>query len=311
MSLWLLLAIVGQFLNAIVALVDKYIVTSGKVALRPLTYTFWISVLSAGSVVIFCFSWVPVPVPGLTIPSFQNVMLPDLIMFSLAMLTGYTFFTALLSFFQALKEADASDAVPVIGGLTAFFTLIFSHFFLNSKLPTDFFLGFGLLSIGTILVSRFRFSWRVMLSVTHASLMYGIHYIAFKALINISNFDSAFLWSRLAIVAVALSMLLIPEYWEKIVTRTKEAKRRDGLFVLGNKLLAGLASIILLKAIEFGDVALVQALGGLQYLFLLIISVVFGSVLAHDFGENLTIRDILHKLISIPLIALGFFFLFI
>lgn len=311
MSLWLLLAIVGQFLNAVVALVDKYIVTSGTVALRPFTYTFWISVLSAGSVIVFCFSWIPIPIDGLTIPSFQNVLMPDLIMFSLAMLTGYTFFTALLSFFQALKEADASDAVPVIGGLTAFFTLIFSHFFLDSKLPTEFFLGFGLLSVGTILVSRFRFSWRVMLSVTHASLMYGIHYIAFKALINISNFDSAFLWSRLAIVVVALSMLLIPEYWEKIATRTKEANKRDGFFVLGNKLLAGLASIILLKAIEFGDVALVQALGGLQYLFLLVISIVFGSTLAHDFGENLTVRDMVHKLVSIPLIALGFFFLFI
>jgi len=306
-----MLAIVGQFLNAAVALFDKYIITSKTVVLRPFTYTFWVSFLSAGSIVIFCFSRINVPINGLSIPSFQNVQAPSLVVFALAILTGYTFFNALLSFFRALRDADASDVVPVIGGLTAFFTLIFSHLFLKTQLSSQFFLGFILLSVGTILVSRFRFTWNVMLSTMHSGLMYGLHYIAFKALINISNFDTAFLWSRLAIAFVALSMLLIPEYWEKVARKAKEAKRRDGVLVLGNKLLAGLASIVLLKAIEFGDVAVVQALGGLQYLFLLIVSVIFGSKLVKDFGENLNINDILHKAISIPLIALGFFFLFI
>jgi uncharacterized membrane protein len=115
----------------------------------------------------------------------------------------------------------------------------------------------------------------------------------------------------MAIVFVALSMLLVPEYYEKIVTRTRQSRARDGAFLIGNKLLAGLASIILLKAIEHGDVALVQALGGLQYLFLLLISAVLGRMIAKDFGENVTLRDVIHKVISIPLIAGGFFLLFL
>lgn len=310
MSLWLVLAVVGQFINAVVALVDKYIVTSKTIVFRPFVYAFWVSILSAGSIGIFCFSWVSVPIDGVAIPSFDNVRYPDLITFAFTILAGYAFFTALLSFFVALKESDASDVVPVTGGLTAFFTLVFSYIFLEKPLPQEFFLGFTFLMVGTILVSRFRFSWRVMLSTAHAGLMFGLHYVVFKAFIDMTSFDHAFFWSRFGIVVVALTMLLIPDYWQKITSRTLRARSRDGAIVLGNKLLAGLASLLILKAIEFGDVALVQALGGLQYLFLLVISLVFGSKLAHDFGENLTTRDMVHKIVSIPLIAFGFFLLF-
>jgi uncharacterized membrane protein len=311
MSLWIILVVVGQFLNALVSLVDKYVVTSATVVLRPLAYTFWISVLSAGSVIIYCFSWIPVPIEGLDIPSFARIHAPSLLVAALSITAGYAFFTSLLSLFTALKDNDASDVVPVVGGLTALFTLLLSYAFLGTKLSQNFFYGFTLLTLGTLLVSRFRFTFRTMLSTVHAGLMFGVHYVALKGLFNATNFDTAFFWSRMAIVFVALSMLLVPDYYEKIVSRTKASHAREGMIVIGNKLLAGLASIILLKAIEHGDVSLVQALGGLQYLFLLIISAVFGRMISQDFGENVAVRDVLHKLVSIPLIAAGFFFLFL
>lgn len=310
MSLWIVLVVAAQFLNALVALVDKYIVTSSSVVLRPLAYAFWVSVLSAGSIIVFFFGWVSVPIDGLEIPTFANVHAPSLLVAALCVTAGYSFFTALLSFFTALKQSDASDVVPVVGGLSAFFTLLLSFTFLVTTLSRTFFLGFAFLVLGTVLISRFRFTWRTMLSCVHAGIMFGVHYVAIKALFNATNFDTAFFWSRLAIVAVALSMLLIPEYYEKIMLRTREARARDGLIVFGNKLLAGVASILVLKAIEHGDVSLVQALGGLQYLFLLIVSVLFGPFIAKDFGENVSMRDVLHKSIAIPLIAVGFFLLF-
>ncbi|MBP9760114.1 MAG: EamA family transporter [Candidatus Pacebacteria bacterium] len=311
MDLWLILVIIGQLLMAIVAIVDKYVVTSSTVALRPFSYTFWISVLSAGSIGVFCFSWIPISIEGLEMPSFANIHAPSLLIFALSITAGYAFFTALLSFFTALRDSDASDVVPVVGGMNALFTLLLSYAFLDATLSRNFFIGFALLVIGTIFVSRFHFSWRTMLSAVHAGLMYGVHYIAIKALFNATNFDTAFFWSRLAIAVIALSMLLVPEYLENIKMHTRAAKARDGALVLGNKLLAGFASIILLKAIQHGDVALVQALGGIQYLFLLAISICCGCWIAKDAGENLTVRDMVQKTISIPLIALGFFLLFI
>jgi uncharacterized membrane protein len=311
MELWLGLVVVAQIMLAFVALIDKYIVTSDTVVLRPFTYTFWISILSAGSIVVYLFSWIPIPIDGFAMPSFKHIQPLSLTIFALALTTGYAFFAALLSMFTALKDADASDVVPVVGGLSAVFTFWLSYAFLGTTLPTHFLYGFVMLVLGTILVSTFRFSWRTTLSVSHAGLMFGVHYVAIKALMNATNFDTAFFWSRTAIVMVALSMLLIPYYYDKVRERTRSVQKRDGGFLIGNKILGGIASILMLKATELGDVTLVQALGGLQYLVLLAFSACCGRFISKDWGENVTTRDIVQKTLSVPLIVLGFFLLFV
>ena len=310
MSVWLALVIVGQFLNAVVALVDKYVITSHKIALRPLSYAFYVSVLSFFSVVIFFLWWIPLPA-GLSFPSVVNIHVPTLMVGSLSIVAGFAFFTGLVSLFTALKEADASDAIPVVGGVSAVATLLLSALWLDATLSHYFLLGFILLVSGTVLVSQFRFSWRTILATIHAGIFFALHSVVLKALFEITSFDNAFFWSRIAIGLVALSTLLIPVYYKNIREHTKNATGLDGFFVIGNKILAGLASIIVLKAISLGDVSLIQALGGLQFVFLLIFGIFFGRYTSVDCGENLASRDIGHKLISIPLIIAGFFMLFL
>jgi len=314
MPLWLIFVVVAQVVLAAVALIDKYIVSSETVALRPFTYTFWISILSSGSVLVFLFGWLPVPIDGVSIPSFANVEKLTLTTFAFSLAAGYTFFTALLSMFTALKYSDASDVVPVVGAVNALATFFLGHYFFETTLPKNFLAGMLLLVVGTVLTSGLRFNKQTTFSVFHAGLMFGLHYVVLKELFEITNFDTGFFWSRMAIVAIALSMLLIPYYYEKVMTRTQQAKRRDSLFLIGNKLLGGIASIMMLMAVDMVDKSLVslpQALAGLQYLFLLGFSVCCGRYISKDWGENVTFRDIVQKAISIPLIVLGFFLLFL
>lgn len=314
MSLWISLVVVAQIILATVALIDKYIVSSDTVVLRPFTYTFWISILSAGSVLVFMFSWISIPIDGIAIPSFSNIEKLTIVTFSLSIAAGYTFFTALLSMFTALKSSDASDVVPVVGAINALFTFILGHYFFSTVLPHNFFVGMLFLVCGTALTSRLRFNRQTMFSVFHAGLMFSLHYLVLKELFELTNFDSGFFWSRMAIVAIALSMLLIPYYYKKVMARSHRAKKRDSILLLSNKVLGGIASILMLMAVNAVDINLIslpQALGGLQYLFLLVISVLFGNKLHKDFGENLTSSDMIHKAIAIPLIAFGFFLLFI
>jgi uncharacterized membrane protein len=311
MELWLWLVVIAQVLLAGVSLVDKYVVTSDTVILRPFTYTFWISLLSSGSILVYFFSWIKIPVDGIFIPSFANIHAPTLTVFTLSITAGYAFFTALLSMFTALKTADASDVVPVVGGLNALFTFLLSYYFLKNTLSDNFLIGFILLVSGTVLMSTFRLSKHNVFSVVHSGLMFGVHYVCIKALLLETNFDSAFFWSRFGIASIALSMLLVPYYYKKVMVRTRSARKRDGGFVLLNKVIGGIAGIILLKAIDISDsVSLVQALGGLQYLILLAFSACCGRYISKDWGENVTAGDIFQKAIAIPLIVLGFFFLF-
>ena len=56
---WLLLATAGQFLNAIVAILDKYIVTDEKVLPRPFVYAFYSCLITGFWVIIYLFGFIP------------------------------------------------------------------------------------------------------------------------------------------------------------------------------------------------------------------------------------------------------------
>lgn len=311
MASWLILAIAAQFVSAIVALFDKYIVTSDKALPRPFVYAFVTCLLSGASIIVYLFSWVPIPLEGVAIPKFSGIEKPTLAVVAFSFLAAYTFFGALVSMFSALRTSDASDVIPVVGAVSALGTFGLGYFFLDIRLTPNFLAGVILLAFGTIFVSHLRFTWKTALLSIHAGLFFALHYVTFKGLLSLTTFDNAFFWSRIGFVAFALTLLLIPEYLEKIRTQTTSTGKRGGFLIIANKILAGIAAILILKATELGDAAVVQALGGLQFVFILILGLLFGPKTDPALGENTRAwRDIMHKAIFISIITLGFFVLF-
>ena len=311
MAIWMLLAIAAQFLNAGVSLVDKYIVTSPKILPQPFVYAFYTCVLAGAAIVVYGFSAVPVPLDGVSFPSLYNVRFPTLEVMALAMFAAYTFFYALVSLFKALQEADASDVVPVVGAVSAVGSYALASLFLGTQLSSSFLLGVLLLALGTALVSRFHFSWTVALSSLHAGIFFALHFVVIKGLFNATSFDNGFFWSRAGLVLFALSLLLIPSYGGRIFAQTKVTGTRASVLILINKAVAGFASILILKATELGDVSVVQALGGLQYIFIFAFGAVLGPHTPIAYGE--TTRNpkvLLRKALFIGVITLGFSILF-
>jgi drug/metabolite transporter (DMT)-like permease len=313
MESWILLAVAAQVITAGVAIVDKYIVTSEKVMPRPFVYAFYTCILSGAWVAVFTLGLLPVPFfASLGVPSFGNVEAPTLHIAALSILAAYTFFVGLVSLYTAFKEADASDVVPVVGSVSAIASFALSYFLLDARLTPNFLAGLILLAFGTFLVSHLRFSLRVALSSIHAGFFFALHYVTLKGLFNETSFDNGFFWSRISFIIVALSMLLVPAYYAKITEQTKATTRKSGALVLANKLMAGIGSIMILKATAGGDVAVVQALGGLQFVFILLFTMFFGHRTSVDCGENITCnQDIYHKAIFVAIISVGFFVLFI
>ncbi len=311
MAVWIILAVAAQIMHAIVALLDKYIVTSKNVLPQPFVYAFYMCVLSAASIGVYAFTWVPVPLEGVAFPSLANVGFPSLTVVALSMLAAYTFFYALVSMFTALQEADASDVVPVVGAVSAVSSYGLAYLFLDAALSHNFLFGVLLLAAGTAFVSRMRFSWKTALLSVHAGVFFAFHYVVIKGLFNTTSFDDGFFWSRVGFVVFALTLLLVPAYAIKIFAQTRATGKRAGALVLVNKVIAGFASIMVLKATELGDVSVVQALGGLQYVFIFIFSLLLGP-----YGPNIcsegkcSTREIIHKAVFIAVITLGFFILF-
>jgi hypothetical protein len=81
--------------------------------------------------------------------------------------------------------------------------------------------------------------------------------------------------------------------------------------VLGAKVLAGVAAFLLLKATDLGDVAVVQALEALKFVFILLLTYVFAHALPESATEKeLRPQDIIRRTLYVIIITIGFFLLF-
>ncbi len=307
---WILLATSAQFLNAIVAIVDKYLVTDEKAIPRPFVYAFYSCLVAGFWLVIYVIGFIP-GLGDIGFPQFSNVKVPTIQVVGMSFFAAYTFFMALVSMYDALKHTDASDAIPVIGAVSAISTFGLSFLLLGVRLESHYIWGILLLAIGTLLVSQVRFTASVALHTVHSGLFFALHYIAMKGLFDETNFDDGFFWSRVFFVLFALSMLLVPTYLEKIKEQTGRTSAKTGGLVLMNKVFAGVAAFMILKATDMGDVAVVQALDGLKFVFILIISFFIGRYIPKAAGENDgDWQTMFRKFLYVVVIFLGYVILF-
>ena len=222
---WLLLATAGQLVNAVVAILDKYIVSDDRVLPRPFVYAFYSCLLTGFWVIIYFLGLVP-GLAELGMPTFENVKSPTIQVVGMSFLAAYTFFMALVSMYDALKRADASNVMPIIGAVSALSTFGMSYLFLNVQLSHNFIFGIILLSVGTLLVAQTLPKADVVVHVFHSGLFFGLHYITMKGLFLETSFDDGFFWSRVGFVLFTLSLLLVPAYYDRIVSQTKSATRK-------------------------------------------------------------------------------------
>ncbi len=313
MPSWIWIVIIAQFLYAIAALVDKYILTSKKVS-KPFVYAFYVTVLSVIPIGLFLLSPFHLKFGNFALPIFANVSRPTISLMALALISAFAGFYALLSLYSALKKADASDVVPVIGSISAIGFFVLGYIFAFDPLPQNFLIGFILLVLGTAFVSHFRFDREVLFLTLHSGFLYSIKVMMIKEMFNVVGFDQAFFWSRVAILIVLISLLLIPDSKEKIQFYSRKTSGSANLWVIGNAILGGIAAFILLKATEMArteEVSLIQAMDGLKFLYLGALSILFGRVTHRDLGENNTVRDVVQKTISTIFLTAGFVFLFL
>lgn len=310
---WLVLATVGQFLAAIVVFIDKYIVTNDKVIPRPFVYAFYSCLLTGFWVVIYFLGYIP-GLADFHIPTFADIVKPSIQVMGMAFLTAYTFFMALVSLYDALRREEAVNVMPIIGAISALSTLFLSYLFFEVLLSTNFLWGILILIFGTMLVSQIIPDRYTLLTMVHSGFFFGLHYITMKGLFMETNFADGFFWSRVCFVFFALSLLMVPTYYKKITEQTKhtEQKTRTGFLVITAKILAGVSAFLLLKATDMGDVTVVQALDGLKFVFILLISIFFSKFLPDSATKTETRGDaIFRQILYVAIITVGYFILFL
>ena len=304
---WLTIVIIAYLFLALVNLIDKFLLDN--VLGNPKVYAFLISVL--GSVVILAAPWF--------------LIWPGWFLFTWQIVVGALFPIALILMFAALKHGDASKITVLIGGVIPIFTIIFSYLFFQERFTMSQWGGIAFLLIGTFVIAlisgnktgdvekqnknnRAAF-WLSFFS----ALAYALFFVGTKYAYNHHDFFSSFIWIRIGSLFLALLLLVGRTSRREILGSLKSGQpsgtNRNRFIIIGNQALGAVAFVLQNYAISFGSVALVNALQGVQYAFLLIFGWLFTIFNPKIIKENLSRRVVLQKIAAIILITIGLYFI--
>lgn len=297
--LWIVVALAGYFLNATVALLDKYILTGPIKA--PAVYAFFVSLFS-----LFALFFIPF---GFRFFGWQTT--------GIFLLSGVLFLYGLLIFYFAVKRWEVSRVAPLTGtavSLTAMAAVFLPSIFAEGSLTITHLFALLLLIGGGLLISfdlPLKRGERVSGAVIAAGIAIGVSLLLLKYGYAQGNFISGFVWSRIGMFAAGISLLAVPSFREQILASfgqfsiSSKTFHHAGLVFVINKICGGAAGLLITYATFLGSVSFVQAISGMQYVFLLALVFPLSFRYPKIFGERLFFWDWFQKVCAIAFIALG------
>lgn len=319
--MWLIVSVLSFFINAGVYVADKFLLS--KKIHSSITYAFFVGIWSIFNFVILVFDF----------------WLPSLNELFIDLFAGLLFLFTLVFWYKALHQSEATRVVPIVGALVPIFSCALSYVFLGESLSERQFLAFIILVVGGVLISikhtkfyaikmvieRFRVVFGDFLGGIHAqyrsmrrliinsvisAFFFAVYYVLMKHIYSEQPFIGSFVWSRLGTFIGVLLILLIPDWRKKIVRYQKGQKTPKNLsFFLSVRLLAALAFIMLNWAISMGNVALINSVQGVQYVFLILIVLFLSTKYPKILNEELGGGVMIQKALGATLVCTGLYML--
>jgi len=293
---WIILAIVAQAISALTVFIDKFVLVSKEGIKSPAAFAFYTAMLS-GLVLIL------VPFGVVSMPSY------DVLFF--AVVSGMVYIAALLFLYRVLQELVVTDVIPVTASVGALTTGTLAAFLLAKDLPLSFIPAFLLLSVGTFLIYCFCFSRKLFLMTVIAGVLLGVSSFVSKLVFDAADtFLNGLFWLLIMNVVVAL-VVLAPARFFAIRTSLSGSSSDVKWLALLSKSLGGAAFFLSATAISLGSVTIVNALGGLQLVFLFIFVPLFARRVPDVFKQEFAKESIILKLLGTLSIIVGLAVLFI
>jgi hypothetical protein len=285
MTTWIYLAVFAYFLNAVSFVVDKYLLAAPIP--RPFAYAFWVAVLSVVAVLLIPF--------GVILPSTGHL--------AAALVSGALFFLALIFFFRSVRRGDIAVSAAKAGAFTAIFSYIFSLIILPDSPATLSVYSLILLVAGVFFLGRAGKS--ILRFSIAAGFLFGLSLVLLKFSFGGMDYVNGVFWSRMGFVAIALASLFFASARKTISASFHQAPPRSRLLFVANKALIGASFLILYFSIKTGNVVVINALLGVQFLFVFLL----GTLLSRRIpalGEYVAHGSLRDKLIGLACIIAGF-----
>lgn len=297
--MWLISALVGYILLAVVFILDKHILA--QEVHKPLVYTFYSSIflLAVG------LAWFFVPVE-------TNVTY-----WVWSLISGFAFGLALHTMFVAVEKSSASHVDPFIGACITMAIFAGAYLFLDEHLTYQQIWGIGCLGISSVLLTVKSKTKHIKEKTTNHWFSYGIGVVS-AILFAVSHLSSKFLYTEFGFVSgligsrfttgiFGVCMLVLPITWQALQKPApKKAKNPAGLVVVDKVL--GVVSVLCIQyAISLSSVTIVTALSGLQYALMFVIIVLLSVRNSQFLKEKFTPLETMAQVAGLILISIGLY----
>lgn len=226
--------------------------------------------------------------------------------------------------FKALQTGQISRVIPVIGTLIPLILLAVGLFLGTVSQYEGY--AIGVLVLGLIFLTVFDWKGQVnkneILFEVLSALFFAVSYFILRFAYDNSNFWTVFVYSRPVLIPVGLLLILIPAtrrlifqtgkvkqagpqipYWKKMFTS-------GAIWLFGaGQVAAGISQLLLTFAISLANPAVVNALQGVQYVFLFGANILLSKKYPQIFKENTNPSNLLVKGIGIVCICVGLYML--
>jgi drug/metabolite transporter (DMT)-like permease len=295
---WFWIALLTPVLHALTNHIDKHLLEK------------YLKGGEIGSLVLFSslLAIIALPFAYFIDPTALSIPWADIIILTF---NGAFLILAYIWYFYALNERDTSLVAPLFQ-LIPVFGFILGYIFFGETLTPLQILGSITIILGAIILSfeihnNFKISYRVILFMTGASLVYAINAILFKFVtVSENEFWKMAFWdfAGKAILGIII-FAFISSYRKQFI----EVLKTNSLPVIGlntgNEILTTVGELALLYSILLAPVALVQVVSGFQPMFVFLFGVLFAFLIPSFTKEDLSRKALAQKIFGIVIVVLG------
>ncbi len=287
--LWIYLALFAYLISAFSFIIDKHLL-SVKIQNRN-AYAFGVAILSSSALFLIPF--------GVSWQGFHY--------FFIAFLSGVSVFLGILLLYEAVLKSDVSVASTQTGTIAALFTYIFSVLILKTNLPLFNFVAFLFLVIGIFLLGKA--AKHILLPAVASGVLLGLYYVLLKLSFSSADFINGLFWTRVGFAGTAVISLLFPRMRLDVKSSFHGSRRGSKILFVVNKIMTAIGFIILYISIDLGNVSIVNALLGFQFMFVFLMALTLKKHIS-GIGETVTREILTYKVLGIICVIVGLIFLF-
>lgn len=291
---YIFIALVSYFLNSIAITVDKFLIS--KTIPDPLIYVFYFCLV--GFFVSF----------GIPFTHF-----PGTEIFFLGSISTVVWTLGAYFMFVALKTGQVQRVIPIIGTITPLTLLILAS--QTNSITQKQGLAIVVLILGLVFLTfkdwKGKFIWTELLLEIASGVLFAFSYHFLRLAFLQDDFFTVLVWSKLVLIPLGIMFLIIPRLRVKILPVLKPTggvSKMAPLFAFGQTC-AGISELLLTYSISLASPALINALQGVKYVYLLIFSLILGRKFPQIFQIRMSKGFLLTQIIGIGFIGIGLYLL--